>query len=168
MIRKLEQSDASGLLKFFIKLVTADPERVERLEDVQSFTVPDEERWIASRLEGEKESQIFARVIEESGEIVGEGEVERLKRWIERHVAEIRFGVLPEHASRALELVQELEGVAKAAGIEVLYYFHLSTQAKGLEVMRQAGFKDAGKIEAFYKRQGQYIDRVYLAKDLRG
>ena len=109
---------------------------------------------------------MYALCCETSGKIIAVGEIERKQRWIEKHVAEIRFGVIPSNEDSAFELVKKLEEIAKNNGIEVLFYFHLTTQKNGIKIMRKAGFTDVGIIRKYYKRGQEYIDRVYLQKVL--
>ena len=94
-IRKMKKEDSQGMLEFFRELVIVDQERVERSSDVARIDLATEETWIESRIKKEEEKEMAALVLEREGKIVAEGEIERLQRWIERHVAEIRFGMLP-------------------------------------------------------------------------
>lgn len=167
VIRKIQTSDANSLLNFFKELVLLDPERVERPEDVNKITKEMEEKWIEQRLTKEEKKDIFVLCgLNDEGKMVTEGEVERLPRWIERHVAEIRFGVLPQYDLIAEKTVEELIKTAKNNGIEVLMYFHLETQKAGINIMKKLGFESFGAIKNFYKRDKEYVDRIYLAKYL--
>ena len=167
IIRKIEVGDKESLLNFFKKLVELDPERVERSEDVEKITEEMEEEWIKQRLIKEDNSDIFVLCgLDDNGEIVVEGEIERSPRWIEKHVAEIRFGVLPGHDSVAEELLKKLIEIAKENNIEILTYFHLETQKTGLKIMEKLGFESMGKVKNYYKRGAEYIDRIYLVKHL--
>lgn len=167
MIRQFAISDAENLLAYFRALVRADPERVERPEDADKLTVKDERSWIEKCLEAEKKNEMYVRCVEADGKIVAVGEIERKPRWIERHVGEIRFGVLPGYEKQAYQLVEELEGAAKRNGIEVLIYFHLATQKAGLAIMKKAKYAEIGRINDYYKRNNQYVDRVLLQKRLK-
>lgn len=159
--------DAAELLNFFTTLVAVDPERVERNEDVSKITLEKEQQWIEGLLRKQEAGDLVVRIIRNSSNsIIGLGEVERRPRWIERHVAEIRFGLQPEHSAEGTALVQELEAEARRIGIEVLYYFHLATQTQGLQIMRECGYSDAGEISGYYYRNGEYIDRVILQKKI--
>lgn len=109
---------------------------------------------------------MFVLCCEANGKIVAEGEVERKKRWIERHVAEIRFGVLPSYETEAYQMIKQLMQIAKKNEIEVLIYFHLVTQKSGLNIMNKAGFKIFGTLKNYYKRKKEYINRVYMMKIL--
>ncbi|EKD58245.1 MAG: hypothetical protein ACD_56C00166G0001 [uncultured bacterium] len=166
-IKKIKIEDAEKMLKFFHELVVADTERVERTQDVDNITLEMEENWILGRIKKEdEEKEMVVRIIEDGGKIVAEGEVEKLSRWIERHVAEIRFGMLPGNEKQTLEMVNELCLKAKKIGIEVLQYFHLETQKAGIEIMKKAGFSEFGRAEKYYKRGNEYIDRIYMQKIL--
>jgi GNAT superfamily N-acetyltransferase len=165
-IRNIGPRDDQGLLDYFRELVRVDPERVERPVDVDKLTLENERAWIAKRQADETSGEMFVACAEADGRIVAEGEVERAKRWIERHVAEIRFGVLPDYAFVAPRLVEELVARAKANGIEVLIYFHLETQTRGVRVMKECDFEVIGRVPRYYKRGDDYIDRLYLAKTL--
>ena len=165
-IRKITIEDGSAMLDFFKRLVKEDPERVERPVDIAKLTVADELTWIDQRVDREKSRKLFDRIDVKEKEIVAEGEIERMKRWIEKHVAELRFGVLPGHEEVAQELVQELIGIAKVNDIEVLLYFHLATQKAGISVVKKAGFYEVGRIKNYYKNKDLYIDRIYMALTL--
>ena len=164
--RRIAVTDAEAFLAYFARLTRLDPERVERPEDVAKLDVSMELSWIERRLDAERAGEMVVRCAEADGEIVALGELERLRRWIERHVAEIRFGVLPGHQEAARELVADLESRAREKGIEVLVYFHLATQTAGLAIMRSLGYEEIGRIPRFYKRDSEYVERVYLTKRL--
>jgi len=167
IIRKIKKSDRDLLLTFFSKLVALSPERVERPSDAKKITKKDEEKWIEKRLIKEKNKDIFDLCgIHENGEIVTEGEVERMPRWIEKHVAEIRFGVLPENEIIAENLLKNLTKTAKENNINILLYFHLETQKKGIQIMKNLGFEKFGVIKKYYKRENEYINRIYFVKYL--
>jgi len=166
-IRKIEKNDSDLLLKFFSELVIIDPERVERPEDVNKITKEDEEKWIEKRLIKEENKEIFVLCgLNEDGKIVTEGEVERMPRWIEKHVAEIRFGVLPEYELMAENMLRNLMKTAQDNNIEVLIYFHLESQKRGIEIMKKLGLEQLGIIKKYYKRGDEYVDRIYMVKYL--
>ncbi|MDK2126397.1 GNAT family N-acetyltransferase [Parachitinimonas caeni] len=162
---KLE--DAKKLLEYFHELVASDTNRVERVEDVRKISIEMEESWIRNILAKQAEGSYAARCIyDDSGKVIGLGEIERRPRWIERHVAEIRFGLLPDHFSAGVAFVRVLENLAKEMGIEVLYYFHLTTQKQGLDIMQECKYKEVGIIEDYYKIDNSYVDRIYLQKNI--
>ena len=166
-LRAITEEDAEALLKYFRRLVEEDPQRVERPEDAARLTPDDERRWIASRAAAEQAGELRVLCVEREGELVAVGEVERMKRWIERHVGEIRFGCLPGAAELAKPLVERLVFESEAMGIEVLVYFHLATQVRGIAQMHGAGFEERGRIPGYYRRPDGEIDRVYLCRRAR-
>ena len=163
-VRKPEIRDAEKLLHYFQELVEKDPERVERPEDAKSLSVQDEKQWIKSLKQKEEQDEIYTLIAESDGNIVAEGEIERKPRWIERHVAEIRFGMLPGYEDETIEMLNKL--MNKTKGVEVLIYFHLETQKTGIKIMETLGFREAGRIENYYKKEGDYIDRIYYTKQI--
>ena len=166
MIRCIGAEDAEAFLAYFRRLTEVDPERVERPEDVAQISPEKERIWIQSRIDAERAQEMVVRCVESGDMIIGLGEVERAKRWIERHVAEIRFGLLPGYQGEGHALVRELEEGARMIEIELLVYFHLETQVTGLSSMRSAGYREVGRIPRYYKREKEYVDRVYLSKPL--
>ena len=164
--RQPRTSDADDLLHYFNTLVQQDPERVERPEDVRSINHEKEVLWIESLLEKEKQQNAVTLCILKEEAIIGLGEIERRPRWIERHVAEIRFGLLPDHLDEGIELVKRLEERARAIGIELLYYFHLATQRQGIDIVRACGFELAGTLGSYYKKADGYVDRVFYSKKI--
>lgn len=165
-IRKIRISDAEKLLKFLNEMVKLDTERAERLEDVRNMTINDEINWIKDRLEPEKKKEMFVLRCEVNREIVSVGEIEKSKRWIDRHVAEIRFSALPGHEDSVIQMLRQLIKIAKKNGVKVLIYFHLASQRIGLPIIRKLRFYQAGVIKNYYKRRGEYVDRIYMAKSL--
>lgn len=167
-ITKISVTDAEQLLNFFRKLVEFDTKRVERAEDVAKITLENEKNWIQSRIADEEKQEMFVLCAKDkNGDIVAEGEVERKKRWIERHVAEIRFGVLPGFEKVAKEMVEQLIQIASKNDLEVLFYFHLQTQQSGITIMKELGFSEVGSIKNYYKLSGNsYVDRLYFSKQL--
>ncbi|TSC95953.1 MAG: Uncharacterized protein Athens101410_277 [Parcubacteria group bacterium Athens1014_10] len=164
-IRTIYISDAKKLLKFFHDLVISDSERVERLKDVKKINLQKEIYWIKHRKRAEKNKEMFIFCCEVNGRIVAEGEIEREKRWIEKHVAEIRFGILPGYEKLAIEMIKQLIKKAKENKIKVLIFFHLATQKTALSIMGKLGFSRVGIIKNYYKRDGHYISRVYMVKN---
>lgn len=163
-IRKIRVSDARALLDYFNELVKLDTKRVERPKDARKITIKDEINWVKTRIEDEKNKEMFVLVGEVNGKIIVEGEIERKKRWIERHVAEIRFAVLPKFEDVAHELIRQLLTTTKRNKLEILMYFHLSTQKSGLNIMSKHGFKRLGVIKRYYKSGNKYTNRIYLIK----
>lgn len=160
-------ADAEKLLRYFSTLVEKDTNRVERIDDVRKISIKMEEDWISSLLLKQSEGAYAARCVYNSlGEIIGLGEIEKRPRWIERHVAEIRFGLLPDNFISGIDLIRTLEGLACDMGVEVLYYFHLRTQQQGLDIMKECQYKEAGVIENYYKIGETYVDRIYLQKKI--
>lgn len=165
-IRKIKLEDAEQLLSYFRKLVELDPKRVERPQDVAKITLEMEVEWIKARIEDEQKDEMYVLCMEtENGEIIAEGEVERKKRWIEPHVAEIRFGVLPGYEEHAKDMIEQLIQTAQAKDIKILSYFHLETQTKGIQLMKKLGFEEMGIIKDYYKlNENEFVDRIYLVK----
>ncbi|MBI1984930.1 MAG: GNAT family N-acetyltransferase [Candidatus Wildermuthbacteria bacterium] len=166
-VRKIQLSDAEELLHFFQELVKKDRERVERPQDARHTTLKKERQWIQERIHKANKREMFAFIGRVDKKVVAEGEIERTPRWIEKHIAEIRMGILPDCESITPLLIERLLATAKKNKIEILVYFHLKTQRKGIKAMKKAGFSDAGRIKRYYKRGKKYIDRLYLTKDLK-
>lgn len=167
-ITHITTADAERLLSYFQTLVRVDPKRVERPADVAKISLENEVAWIESRIADEALGEMFVLCAKDhAGNVVAEGEIERKKRWIERHVAEIRFGVLPGYEAIAKEMVEQLIATAKQHGLEILFYFHLETQASGIEIMKQVGFEEVGTIKNYYKLSAtESVNRVYLSKHI--
>jgi N-acetylglutamate synthase-like GNAT family acetyltransferase len=165
-IRKITTNDAEALLVYLEELVLKDRERVEDINYFNSFTLSDEVKWIENKIISEEAREIFVRVVEQDNQIIAEGEVEKLKRSVERHVAEIRFGVLPGNEDAGEQVVEELMSIAKSNGIKILLYFHLSTQKAGIEIIKKLGFKLMGEIKSYYQFSDRLVDRVYYVKYL--
>lgn len=166
-VREVQLLDAERLLCFFQELTKEDRERVERPQDARHITLRKEKHWIQERINKTNRKEMFAFIGIVNGKVVAEGEVERMPRWIERHVAEIRIGVLPSYEVITPFLIEKLLVMARKNKIEILVYFHLETQKRGIKVMKNAGFLGVGRIKGYYKRGNEYTDRLYLAKDLR-
>ena len=160
-------SDAQDLLKFVKCLVTIDTERVEQIDKVDKLTIKDEVQWLSVILEKMKSGNYHTLCLRDSNNLLlGFGEIECRPRAMEKHVAELRFGLLPSYVEAGKYLVQSLENIARTMAIKLIYYFHLATQHQGLQVMQNSGYSHAGCLEGYYLKEGIYIDRIYLAKQL--
>jgi len=166
-IRRIKPSDSQKLLDYFINIVQLDPQRVERYKDVITLTVQDEIHWIEQRIKSEQSKEMVVLCCEIENQIVAVGEVERKKRWIERHVGEIRFAVLPAYKKLAFHLLEKLIEKSKNIEIEVLIYFHLSSQLNGIELVEMFDFAKMGTVPNYYKLEnGTYVNRLYYYKIL--
>ncbi|MGY2292899.1 N-acetyltransferase family protein [Pseudomonas sp. SDO528_S397] len=152
------------LLSYFHKLVALDNKRVERPEDVAKITLADEQRWINTLTQRTANQEGVSFCIKSNEGVIGLGEVERKPRWIERHTAEIRFGILPSHRHEGKMLVSALVSDAKKIGITTLYYFHLQSQTQGIEIITESNFNYSGRIRNYYKHGETYVDRVFFER----
>tara|TARA_B110000003_G_scaffold276220_1_gene321573 strand:- start:2132 stop:2656 length:525 start_codon:yes stop_codon:yes gene_type:complete len=165
--RKINVNDAEKLITYFNQLVKEDKNRVERPEDAKSITLEQEIKWIKHRINKVKEQEMAVFCCEYNNTIVSVGEVEKKSRWIERHVGEIRFAFLPGYTFTAKELLKILINSAKEINLEILVYFHLSTQKKGIQLVEEFNFNHVGTINNFYKKKNkEYINREYFFKQL--
>jgi hypothetical protein len=99
-------SDAQNLLDFFKHLVTVDLERVEQLDKVGKLTLEDEIQRLSSILEKMEFGNHNTLCLRGSDDILlGFGEIERRPTVMERHVAELWFGLLPDHIEEGMHLV---------------------------------------------------------------
>lgn len=153
-----------ALLAYFHALVELDDKRVERPEDVAKLSLADEQRWINTLTQRTVNQEGVSFCIKINNDVIGLGEVERKPRWIERHTAEIRFGILPGYKHEGKLLVRELVAVAKNINITTLYYFHLQSQTQGIEIITESNFTYAGKLRNYYKQGAQYLDRVFFER----
>lgn len=164
MYRQPQPQDASRLLDFFKRLVLLDPERVEQASSVNKISLAMERQWLRRRLTIMKAGELLIRIGDSGDKILVVAEIQRKPRWIERHVGEIRFGMIPGEGEVAKKVLTQIIEEARDCGIETLIYCHLQTQTAGLSIMRSLRFTNAGRIKRYYKRGGSYIDRVYLER----
>ncbi|WP_017255025.1 hypothetical protein [Pseudomonas tolaasii] len=153
-----------ALLSYFHTLVQLDNKRVERAEDVAKLSLADEQRWINTLTQRTVNREGASFCIKIDNDVIGLGEVERKPRWIERHTAEIRFGILPGYKPEGKLLVSALVAAARDIDITTLYYFHLESQAQGIEIITESDFNYAGKLRNYYKQGAHYLDRLFFER----
>jgi len=161
-IRKMRVTDAAALAKWFNKFVDQDVGVVENFH----VNSKQEESYIKDMLAKEKTGEASCRLILLNGRIVGKADLLPLKRYIDKHVAEISFGILMGESEMGITLLAELEKIAIKEGLEQIIYFILSNNEYFIKIFSSLGYKEVGRIKNFYKKESSYFDRVILQKEL--
>lgn len=162
MIRQPNILDSEKLMIWFNKLIDEEWGIAEK----EKMTIENETKWLNERLKSVKKGESIFLIQEENNEIIACASLERLKRYIDKHVAELSFGVLKGYENKTNELMEQAIEKSKEKKIKVLIYYILACNERFIDIMKGAGFNEVGKISNFYLKNGKYIDRVIMQKVL--
>lgn len=153
--------DAKLLSEWFNTFVDQDVGIVENYH-----VTPDQESsYILSLLEKIDKKRIFSYILKDNeSRIVGKIDLIPLQRYADKHIVEISFGILKENIDEGGKLLSYAQGLLKQLGYEQMIYYILSNNSLFINLFTSCGFSIVGRIKNFYKKNGNYFDRIILQK----
>lgn len=157
-IRRLMLEDMEKVTLWFNRLVDEQPGIVESTK-AKSLT---DNSFIEDQVALMEEGRFFCLVATYGAEIVAKVDVKPLKRTVDRHIAELSFGVLREYREAGVALLKEVVRQARAGGLKGLLYYVMSCNTLFQEIFKAVDFVKCGVIPRFYHVDDTYWDRVIL------
>lgn len=161
-IKPLSLDHAEALTKWFNVFVDQDLGVIENFH----VSIQSEIDYISQYLSDVGEGEPLSYVVFHNKEIVGKSDIRPLTRYIDKHVVELGFGLLGQHAEAGEQLLRFMMKEVKRRGFEVVLYFILGRNRYFRDIFKNAGFQEVGRISKFYKRNGVYDDRIILERNL--
>lgn len=159
-IEPLGIQHAKLLARWFNTFVDQDLGVVENYH----VTVKSEQKYIENYLINSKKSASSSFVILDDHVIIGKADISPLLRYIDKHVAEIGYGILKDNSRAGLQLLKYVEETMKKRKFEIALYCILARNKYFRSLFKKAGFKEVGKIVKFYKTKKGYDNRIILEK----
>jgi len=130
----------------------------------------DEKKWFRETLAKAKQGDGFALVAEVGGEIVGTADVWTKTLQIDqRHVGMIGLLVREDHRNMGVgtALLSALIEKAKQQGkYELLVLSVFANNEHAMHLYKKLGFAEFGMLPNGLKRNGQYVDEIYMYRTL--
>jgi RimJ/RimL family protein N-acetyltransferase len=163
-VRAAEPADAGRLVELARK-VGAEPEGW--LITGGDWRSAGEERRYLRSVNRHSDAAVF--VAETNGAIVGRLSVARDIHPASEHVADVGLMVGQEHRRLGVgtALMQAAEQWAREAGIEKLELHVFPHNDPAIALYEQLGYQREGLRRRHFRREGELVDAVLMAKDLR-
>ena len=161
MIRTAKAEDAAQIIELQKRVLEEDDFLVTTLEEFQ-ISVEDEKKWIAARLENERETFFVAEV---DGELVGMLVFQSPTRIRLSHTG--TFGMMVDKRLRGKgigkALISELLAWAKQNPyIEKVSLGVFSTNEPAIELYKKMGFIEEGRKVKEFKVKDSYVDDILM------
>ncbi|MFB0523056.1 MAG: N-acetyltransferase family protein [Candidatus Bathyarchaeia archaeon] len=131
-------------------------------------TREEEVDWLSGAIAQLEKGNMLYMVAEVGGRVIASSSVGKRRFGCENHVGDL--GLLIGSAYRDVgigtEMMRTLIGQARMMGLEVLVLSVFATNERAIHVYKKVGFKEVGRIPRSIYRDGRYIDRVMMAKEL--
>jgi L-amino acid N-acyltransferase YncA len=160
-IRPMVKEDAEKLYTFFSRVPRED--RIFLRDDVTMRDVID--AW-AREIDYDR---VLPLVAEVGGNIVGDATLHRRKFGWTSHVGKVRLLIDKDYRGKGLGtlMIEELIGVAKKAGLELLVAEIMGNQAAALSAFKRLGFQKEAVFYNYVKDQaGEERHLVVMMKNL--
>jgi len=160
-IRPMVKEDAEKLYTFFSRVPRED--RIFLRDDVTMRDVID--AW-ARELDYDR---VLPLVAEVGGNIVGDATLHRRKFGWTSHVGKVRLLIDKDYRGKGLGtlMIEELIGVAKKAGLELLVAEIMGNQTAALSAFKRLGFQKEAVFYNYVKDQaGEERNLVVMMKSL--
>lgn len=162
-LRAPRWSDLDDMLDFINSLVE---ERAE-IAATEKKTRDEEVDWLAGLLSDLEKGRRIAIAAEVDGRFIGLVEVTP-ERGASSHVGVLGISVRDGYRDVGIgtEMMREAENQARRLGIEILTLDVFASNSRARHLYEKLGYRAVGCIPRFFKRDGAYIDRIIMAKNL--
>ncbi|MGD8371173.1 MAG: GNAT family N-acetyltransferase [Syntrophobacterales bacterium] len=161
-LRPMIADDLEGLYRFFVSLPEED---LRYLRDD-----PTDRRLVEKWCREINYDKVLPILAEYEDRILANATLHRQTTGWEKHVGEIRVTISTDVRQRGLgsRLVEELTGLARAAGLDKLLARVIASQTDAITVFEKNGFNQVATLKNFVKdvHHGDYQDIAVLVKDL--
>jgi RimJ/RimL family protein N-acetyltransferase len=161
VVREAEPGDASALVAL-ARAVTAEPEGW-LLSEEGWRSVGDERRYLRAL---RRYPNAVVLLAEEDGEVVGRVSAARDPHPASSHVADVGLMVAATHRRRGIgtALLESVEPWARATGIRKLELHVFPHNTAAIALYERLGYRREGVRRAHYRRGGELVDAVLMAK----
>lgn len=163
VLRTPTWEDLDDMLEFINSLV--EEEAMILMEDKQ--TREQEVDWLARALSNMEKDRQVRVVAEVDGRMVGQCEV-ALGSGRKSHVGTLGISVKQGYRNIGVgqELMREAESHAARLGSEKIMLEVFATNDRAIHVYEKMGYKAVGRVPGEVKYKGEYVDALYMVKDL--
>ncbi|MDH5688209.1 MAG: GNAT family N-acetyltransferase [Candidatus Bathyarchaeota archaeon] len=131
-------------------------------------TREEEVDWLSRAIAQLEKGNTLHMVAEVAGKVIASSSVGKRRSGCENHVGDIGLLIRSGHRDVGIgtEMMKTLIDQARMMGLKVLVLSVFATNERAIHVYKKVGFREVGRIPRSIYRNGRYIDRVMMAKEL--
>jgi len=163
ILRTPRWEDLDDLTEFINSLV----EEGADIDKDQKVTKEQEAEWLRRRLADLENDKVFCLVAEIDGKVVANSEITK-RGGYSRHVGEVGIAIRKGYRDIGIgtEMLKALIAQAEEMGLKILTLSVFSTNARAIHVYRKVGFKETGRIPKNIYKDGKYIDKIIMTREI--
>jgi len=164
ILRTLRWEDLDDLLELINSLIE---EGADIYYDTKK-TRDEEVDWLSRAIAQLEKGNALYMVAEVEGKVIASSSVAKRRFSCESHVGDL--GILIKSGYRDIgigtEMMKTLIDQARRMGLKILTLTVFATNKRAIHVYEKVGFKETGRIPKGIYRNGKYIDRVIMVKEV--
>jgi len=131
-------------------------------------TREEEVDWLSRAIAQLEKGNTFYMVAEVAGKVIASSSVGKRRLRCENHVGDLGLLIRSSYRDVGIgtEMMKTLIDQARIMGLKVLVLSVFATNERAIHVYKKVGFKEVGRIPRSIYRNGRYMDRVIMAKEL--
>ncbi|MBO3803362.1 MAG: GNAT family N-acetyltransferase [Candidatus Brockarchaeota archaeon] len=164
VLRAPKWGDLDGLMQLINSLVEEGAE----IEYDAKKTRDEEVDWLSRSIAQLEKGNALYLVAEVDGRVVASSGVTRRSAPCESHVGDLGIVVKAGYRDVGIgtEVIRTLIEEARAMGLKILVLTVFATNERAIHVYEKAGFRQTGRIPNGIFRNGKYVDRVIMVKEM--
>jgi len=163
ILRTPRWEDLDDLMEYINSLVDEGADIATNRE----VTREEEADWLGRKLALLEKDEELSLVAEVDGKVVTNSEIAKQEGY-SRHVGGVGIGIKKGYRDIGIgtEMLRTLIAQAKKVDLKMLTLSVFSTNKRAIHVYEKVGFKETGRIPKFFYKNGKYIDRVIMTKEI--
>jgi len=155
-------------LKDLMELINSLIEEGADIEYDTEKTRDEEVDWLSRAIAQLEKGNALYMVAEVEGKVIASSSVAKRRFSCESHVGDL--GILIKSGYRDVgigtEMMKSLIDQARRMGLKILTLTVFATNKRAIHVYKKVGFKEVGRIPKSIYRNGKYIDRIIMVKEV--
>ena len=164
ILRTPRWEDLDDLLELINSLI----EEGADIEYDTEKTRDEEVDWLSRAIAQLEKGNALYMVAEVEGKVIASSSVAKRRFSCESHVGDL--GILIKSGYRDVgigtEMMKSLIDQARRMGLKILTLTVFATNKRAIHVYKKVGFKEVGRIPKSIYRNGKYIDRIIMVKEV--
>jgi len=155
-------------LEDLMELINSLIEEGADIEYDTEKTRDEEVDWLSRAIAQLEKGNALYMVAEVEGKVIASSSVAKRRFSCESHVGDL--GILIKSGYRDVgigtEMMKSLIDQARRMGLKILTLTVFATNKRAIHVYKKVGFKEVGRIPKSIYRNGKYIDRIIMVKEV--
>jgi len=164
ILRSPRWSDLDDMLELVNSLIEEGAE----VNLCEPYSREEEAEWLAGLLTSIEKGDRISVVAEVEGHVIGHVEV-RIGRYYESHTGVLGIAVKRGYRDLGIgtELMRMAEELARERGLLLITLAVFATNSRAIHVYKKLGYRIIGRVPKGIYKDGVYVDKLLMAKELR-